>query len=534
MDLAINNALVADYENLTFRQASVGIQNGKIKTVSQTPIDADVVIDADGNYLSVGLIDCHCHIESSYMLPEEFGRTIATFGTLFAVADCHEIANVKGIKGVEFFIENAKRSPALIKFSIPSCVPATEFGTSGGSITPEDVSVLINNDRVVGLGELMNVPGVVGGDPKFKEMIKIAKQAGKRVDGHAPMLDLETLKKYKAAGVDNDHESYSYDELKQKIELGFFVFLREGSAEHLEDKAYSILEEYPDNAAFCSDDKTVEDIFRFGHMNYNLKRAISLGVKPIIALKAASYNGLKHYGFNEFLKIEKGYRANLVLFDKNFDVVNVIVNGKLLKEDSTKPVVDEQFYHTINIKTPIETPEIAIENLSIGIKNGSLITDKIETDDEIYDLETDTLKLAVFERYGHNNKAACKIRGFGLKKGALASSVAHDCHNIVAVGTSDEAIKVAVETVVKAGGGQAVYDGKKTYILKLPVGGIVSDKKADEILKEEKIIKEKAQELGCNLSSPFGMLSFMALEVIPHLKLTDKGLFDVDRFEFVK
>ncbi len=536
MDIAFNDVLIPDFVAGEFRKKSVGIENGLIVQIEDEPIQAKRVIKGDGMYLTPGLIDCHCHIESSHLLPVNFGNAIMKYGTLHAVCDCHEIANVRGREGLEFFMENAKYTPCNLLFAIPSCVPATEFATSGGRIDVEDVEILIKRNDVVSLGELMNVPAVISKDERFMRMIEIAKSYKKRINGHAPHLTAEELKRYVEAGVEDDHESETYDELKEKIEAGLHVFLREGSAEHTDIEAYRITEEYPDKVMFCSDDKTAGDILRKGHINFNLKKAIEAGIDPILALKAASYNGLEYYGLSQFSSVEVGKRAYLVLFDKDFNVRATVVDGKLLQDDEHKIEPPQSFLHTIEMEPVEKPPRIAVKQLAIGAKNGSLITEKIEVAPSVeeFDLERDMLKLCVFERYGHGNSSACRITGFGLKRGAIASSLAHDCHNIVAVGTSDEAITKAANEIVKNQGGLALFDGEEVCFVPLQVGGIVSTKGAEDVAREMDMLKRKAKALGTQMDDPFATLSFMALEVIPKLKLTDKGLFDVERFCYVE
>ena len=536
MDLQIKNAFVVDFDSLTFKKLNVGIKDGVIVSLSQNEIQAKENLDGEGLYLSPGLIDCHCHIESTHLTPNGFANTVSRFGTLYAVADCHEIANVAGIDGLNYFMDEAKNSPINIFFAIPSCVPATPFATSGGKIDVDDVKKLIKSELVLSLGELMNVMGVVNGEQRFLEMIKITREAGKRVNGHAPHLDLEVLRKYKEKGVEDDHESYGYDEIKQKLELGFFVFLREGSTEITDDQAYKIIKEYPNRVAFCTDDKTVGDILRTGHINYNIKKAIKNGVDPALALKVASFNGLKYYGLDKYSEIKVGNVANLVLFDEEFNAKTVIVNGKTLKEQKVISVETPDFLkNSIHVKTPFSIPKVKNKNIAIKVNDGSLITDKltVEPFEGEYDTERDLLKLVVIERYGHGFSSVCLINGFGLKKGALASSLAHDCHNIVAVGTSDKYLTKSIEKIIEMQGGQVAYDGKNFTVLPLEIGGIVTREEPQKVAKMVENLKLAAHKLGCPPKSPFDMLSFMALEVIPHLKLTDRGLFDVDKFAYV-
>ncbi len=536
MDIVFQNALIPDFDNLKFIKKNVGIKNGTIKTVSDKHIDADKVIDADGYYLTPGMIDCHCHIESSHLIPSKFGDKIVEHGVLHVVADCHEISNVKGRRGLEFFIQDAKNSLCNIKFAVPSCVPATNFATSGGSLDLNDIEYFLKQESVVALGELMNVPAIINKDEKFMKMINLAKKYNKRVNGHAPHLMKEALKQYISAGVEDDHESESYKELLEKIQDGLMVFIREGSAEHTQDDAYKIIKEYPDKVSFCTDDKTIEDISKTGSIDYNFKKAIHLGIEPILSLKIASYNGLKYYNLDEFSEIKEGNRAYCVLFDKNFNVVETVLDGKLYKKGKTSSKIPKDFLNSINIKSDARIPQVKCKDICISVTNGSLITEKltIEDKDKDFDVANDILKIVNFERYGHNNSASAKIKGFGLKKGAIASSVAHDCHNILAVGTTDESIMKVVNKIIEIQGGLALYDEHEIFFLPLQIGGIVTDSEPEVILATVEKLKEKAKNLGSSLSNPFATLSFMALEVIPYIKLTDKGLFDVAAFDYVK
>ncbi len=533
--IAINNVYVPDFQNMCFVKANVVIEKGVISAISQKAVEAKHVIDAREGYLTPGLIDCHCHIESSHLLPSSFGNEIVKHGSLFAVCDCHEVANVKGRAGVEMFMNDAKRSACNLKFAVPSCVPATEFATSGGRIDVEDVEYFMDFDDVVALGELMNVPGIVNRDDKFMKMIDVTKRHNKRVNGHAPHLSSDMLKKYIAAGVEDDHESETYEELKEKIEAGMRVFIREGSAEKTKESAYKIINEYPDRVMFCTDDKTIGDIRAHGHINYNLRKAVSLGIEPILALRAATYNGLKYYGLDEYSEIKIGARAYLVLFDREFNVKNIIVNGEVFKDTAVEHNIPNNFLNTINLNSVNSIPKIQHKNLSMSVSNGSLITDKVIVESNLpeFDLRNDILKMCVFERYGHNNRSACRIKGFGLKKGAIASSLSHDCHNIIVVGTSDESIKIVVNKIIDEQGGMALFDGDEVHFMPLVVCGVVSLEDANSVAEDVEKLKKLARELGSKLDDAFAMLSFMALEVIPHLKLTDRGLFDVDNFRYI-
>ncbi len=534
MKIAINGALIPDFHSMKFLKKNVGIDNGKIVLITDKKIDAKQIIEASECYLTPGLIDCHCHIESSHLLPSNFGDAIAKCGTLHAVCDCHEIANVKGKEGLEFFINEAKQSNCNLKFAVPSCVPATEFATNGGRIDIEDVEYFMAFDDVVALGELMNTPGIINKEEKFMKMIEITKKYNKRINGHAPKLSGKVLDKYISAGIEDDHESETYEELKEKTEKGLKVFIREGSAEKTEQQAYKIIKEHPNDVMFCSDDKTVGDIINKGHINYNLKKAVAAGIDPILALKVATYNGLSYYGLHEFSEIKENNKAHLIIFDKNFDIKKIIIKGEIVENEYKEKHIPNEFLNTINLQKIDSVPKINTNKIAIGVANGSLITQRIEVEQNIdnFDIANDFLKLCVFERYGHGGTSACLIKGFSLKKGAIASSLSHDCHNIIAVGTSDKAIKEVVNKIIETQGGLALFDEQETYIVPLEVGGIVSVKNAKYVAEKIEILQNKVKDLGCKLDDAFASLSFMALEVIPHLKLTDKGLFNVDKFRY--
>ncbi|NOY22705.1 MAG: adenine deaminase [Acidobacteria bacterium] len=539
MDIIFQNVYIPDFRKNALVPGYVGIQNGRIAAVSSTPLpetDA-VVIDGETGILAPGFMDAHVHIESSLLTPARFGEVVARHGTLHAVADCHEIANVGGIRGLRWFMKDAESAPGDIHFAVPSCVPATPFATSGGKLGLTEIATLLNEPAVVSLGELMNVPAVLNRDETVMAMIQAAKERGKRVNGHAPGLSGIELRNYFSAGIEDDHETSRYSELTERIKLGLYVFLREGSAEHTEDDAYRILDEFPDKIMFCTDDKALNDILATGHINFHLKKAARLGVQPINALKAACFNGPSYYGIAHAGEIRPGFRADLVLFDngKDYRVKQVIVKGKLLEDQtSTEPEIPPFLAASISLKTPVVVPEISrnARGIAIDVTDGSLITGKLEVDGTLpeYVPERDLLKLVVMERYGHGSRAACRIHGFGLKRGAIASSLAHDCHNIIAVGTNDGAIRLAIEAVITANGGLSVTDGANIRTVPLPVGGIVSNDNPDTLAVKLSKLTLQTQKLGTTLRSPHATLSFMALEVIPHLKLTDRGLFDVDTF----
>ncbi len=541
MDIALNNVMIPDFSRMELFNGSIGITGKLIAEISKGPLRADMVIDGKGKCVSPGLIDCHCHIESSFLTPLHFGNAISRLGTLHVVADCHEISNVAGRDGLDFFMENSRESLCNILFAVPSCVPATPFATSGGRLDIDDILYFLKKEKVVALGELMNVPGVIARDAHFMEMIEAARRLGKRVNGHAPGLDGESLAAYAGAGIDDDHESESYQELAAKIAAGLHVFIREGSAEHSELDSYRMLMDHPERVSFCTDDKSINDILDSGHINYHLRKAVQAGIDVVAALRAASFTGLKYYGLDKYAEIKPDCMASLVMFKdiEYFQPELVISEGKIVEACYPESHVPAFLQNSLNVEqvTADRLPQISMEHsgIAMGVDNGSLITRRVvvKPGTREPDIERDLLKLVVIERYGHGHVSACLIQGFGLRIGALASSVAHDCHNIIAAGVDDQAISEAVNTVIRNHGGLAVHDGRENFSLPLRVGGIVSDMEPEPLAEKLREMRNQAHRLGSTLTDPFAALSFMALEVIPHLKLTDRGLFDVDTFQYV-
>lgn len=540
MDLAIQDVWVPDFRANRMFHCHVGIEHGVIKAVSDSPLQADTVVEGEDGLLTPGLMDAHVHMESALLTPVRFAETVARHGTLHVVADNHEIANVAGIEGVHWFMEDARNAPMNVYFAVPSCVPASPFATSGGALGVGEVAQLLDDPRVVALGELMNVPGVLSRDSTIMTMAALARERGKRINGHAPGLTGGTLREYFAAGIEDDHETSTYEELKERLELGLHVFLREGSAECTEDDAYRVIDEEPDRVLFCTDDKALHDIQAEGHINHHLRKGARLGVNTMNLLRAACFNGPAYYHITGAGEIRPGYRADLVLFDNanNFAVRQVVTRGRLLSDVSeAESNVPPFLADSIRLALPVEVPPIPdeVRGMAIDVTDGSLITAKLAVDAALPETrpESDLLKLVVFERYGHGNRAACRTHGFGLKRGALASSLAHDCHNIVAVGLDDGAIRKAVEAVIRHHGGLSVTDGEEAFTVPLPVGGIVSGDRPEKLTADLEELARRTRGLGTFLRNPHATLSFMALEVIPHLKLTDRGLFDVDAFRYV-
>ncbi|MDY6820391.1 MAG: adenine deaminase [Deferribacterota bacterium] len=536
MDIVINNALIPDFKNYRFKKCHIGIKNGIISKISDVSINGETVINADERLVSPSLIDCHCHIESSYLSPYYFGQFVANYGTTCVIADPHEIANVSGISGVNYFIENAKLSDIDIKFAASSCVPATNIVKGGGSLTVNDINSLLSKDEVVALGEVMDIEGVLIKKRGLLEKINYAITKNKRINGHAPQLKGEKLINYINYGsIEDDHECESAEEIKEKLEAGLNIFIREGSSATTEVGAYKLAEKYPHNIMFCTDDKSPLDIAQSGHINFHLRKSVKAGLDPLLALKLATINGFKYYNLEGGLASE-GMPANLVIFEdmKNFFVNKTIIKGKIFKENYNKFHTPDNLLHSINVKEPLLIPKLNenVEHIIIKVKENSLITEKEYLDKDYkhpeYVIDRDILKLVNIDRYNRNLSAAARIKGFGLKKGAIGSSISHDCHNIVAVGTSDKAIKNVVDKIINIDGGLVCFDGINYETVRLNIGGIISSENPSKLTKDLKNLNEMVKKTGCTLKEPFTLLSFMALEVIPHIKLTTAGLYDVD------
>lgn len=542
MNIAINNINIIDVINETIFTASVGIINGKIVKISNHPLSADTIINGKNKFLSPGFIDAHFHIESSNLTPFHFGEAVLRHGTSAIIADCHEICNVAGMEGFEYFQQESKKARIDIFLTAPSCVPASQLGTSGAKIGIDEIRKMFEYQEVIALGEVMNFPGVINNEPEIMEKIQISKEKGKIINGHAPHLSGNNLKKYFSTGITDDHESTTYDEMKEKLSLGMKIFLREGSAEKCPDKCYQLLNDNKDDIMFCNDDKLASDIMKSGHINFNVRKAVSLGIEPVRTIRAASYNTAKYYKLDALGCIEEGKKANLIIFNNLQDFIPeiVIFKGKLVYNNKeTIPVETElsipnNILKTIKVEKITTIPKIPYKyyNHIIEAKDGFIITKElnIHTKNEI-DLDKDILKLVVVERYHKKgNISTCQVKGFNLKKGAIASSIAHDCHNIIAVGTNDDDIKSSINVIIENQGGLSLSYNSKTSIVQLPVAGLMSRKNYKHVTQELIIINELVRSLGSDFKSPFGSLSFLALEVIPDIKLSDKGLVDVNRF----
>ncbi|MBX9807983.1 MAG: adenine deaminase [Flavobacteriaceae bacterium] len=529
---------IVDIENRRIYAGEITIENRKITSIIEKNHEVK-------NYIMPGFIDSHIHIESSMLVPSEFAKIAVLHGTVATISDPHEIANVLGTAGVYYMIENSKKVPLKFHFGAPSCVPATIFESAGAIIDSEGIRELMASPDIYYLAEMMNYPGVLFDDEEVLKKIEWAKHFEKPVDGHAPGLRGDAVKKYISAGISTDHECFTFEEAEEKLSLGMKVLIREGSAAKNFEALIDLLPENYENMMFCSDDKHPDDLI-VGHINLLCARAVAKGIDVFKILQAACVNPVNHYKMNVGLLQENDPADFIVVEDLvDFKVLKTYINGELVAENG------ESFVKHIPFETPnnfnITSKEISdFEVLGKGSKirviealEGQLITNEIHHKSLIIggkivsDTENDILKMAVVNRYENTKPAVAFIKNFGLKKGAIASSVAHDCHNIVVVGTSDAEICNAVNLIIENRGGVCAVNGSENKMLPLPVAGIMSNKNGWETGKLYQEIDAMAKELGSNLKAPFMTLSFMALLVIPDLKLSDKGLFSGNTFSFV-
>lgn len=532
--------------------AKIQIENGKIKFIREIPDTGLTTKD----YILPGFIDSHVHIESSMLVPSQFARLAVVHGTVATISDPHEIANVCGMEGVEFMIENGKTVPFKFNFGAPSCVPATVFETAGAEVNAADIERLMQRDDIKYLAEMMNFPGVLNADEEVMKKIAAAHQKGKPVDGHAPGLRGETAEKYISAGISTDHECFTKEEALDKLQYGMKILIREGSAAKNFDALIDLLHDWPEQIMFCSDDKHPDSLV-LGHINQLCARAVAKGIDVFKVLKAACTNPVEHYKLDVGL-LREGDPADFIIVQdlEHFAVQETYIKGELVAKEGKSLVVSREsgVINNFNCKKKTAKDFEVDWNGESEIKviealDGQLITNKllceptVTSNKIISSVEKDILKIVVVNRYKEAPVAKAFIKNFGLKKGAIASSVAHDSHNIVAVGVDDESICLAVNKIIEKEGGvsAAVYyqskDGRETReevgIVALPVGGLMSNEDGYKVAEAYTKIDMMAKEMGCTLASPFMTLSFMALLVIPHLKLSDLGLFDGDKFEFI-
>ncbi len=549
-DLVIRDIQVADLLLGRIYPADVAIKDGWICGIG--PGYSGVKeLDGQGAILAPGFMDAHTHLESTRLTPSSLARALLPLGTVAIICDPHEIANVAGVPGLEWMLRATEDLPVDFFFTAPSCVPATEFETSGASIEVEDIDRLLKHPRIIGLGEMMNYPGVINQEPDV--MAKLETAAGLPVDGHAPMVTGKDLNAYMAAGIATDHECVRRNETREKVSRGMRVFIRQGaSAKNLRDLA-SIVTEF-NHRRFCmvTDDLSAEDLVK-GHMDKLLRKAVDLGMPPLAALSLVSLNVAETYCLGHRGAVGVGWKADLVLLEDltSFKVLATIKNGKIvakygkIRTEIPSSEVPDQLLHTVRLASGWE------ESLSVPAKSngvirvirivpGQIVTEaataepRIADGRVISDPDRDILKLVVLERHRASGRVGIGfVQGFELQQGAMASSVAHDSHNIIAVGATDGELIAAIRAVEQAGGGLALARGEDVLILPLPVAGLLSNWEIQEVAERSKELTQAVQELGCPLKRPFMQLSFLALPVIPALKLTDRGLFNVSEFSLV-
>ena len=544
---------LVDILNQKVYPATVKIVNGKINSISLLTGTAHVF--SEFPFLLPGFIDAHVHIESSLLIPSEFARLAVVHGTVGTVSDPHEIANVCGLEGVEFMIENGKTVPFKFNFGAPSCVPATIFETAGAALNAAEVENLLNRNDILYLSEMMNFPGVLLKDKEVENKIAAAHAVGKPVDGHAPGLRGKQVQQYIDAGISTDHECFTYEEALDKLQRGMKILIREGSAAKNFEALINLLNEYPTKIMFCSDDKHPDSLL-LGHINQLCARAVAKGISVYAVLMAACINPVLHYNLPIGM-LREGDDADFIVVKDlvNFTVLQTYINGELVAEKG-KSLINKQNVDVRsqgkcminNFLCDKKNPaDFSFKNVTSDTKtipviealDGQLITNRIEwriaekETEIVSDTNEDILKIVVINRYQNAPVAKGFIKNVGLKRGAIASSVSHDSHNIVAVGVDDESICKAVNLIIKEKGGLSCIDGQTELLLALPVAGLMSPGDAYEIAETYTTIDRMAKFLGSGLSAPFMTISFMALLVIPHIKLSDKGLFDGDTFKFI-
>jgi adenine deaminase len=530
---------IVDVRNRRIFPGQLVVEGESIKSISRVEGPCE-------GYLLPGFIDAHIHIESSMLVPSEFARLAVTHGTVATVSDPHEIANVLGVKGVEYMIENGEKVPLKFHFGAPSCVPATSFETAGATIDVEGIRGLLERDDVLYLAEMMNYPGVIHGDPEVHEKLRIAQSLGKPIDGHAPGLFGKNAQRYIDAGITTDHECFTYEEALGKLEKGMKIIIREGSAAKNFDALIDLLPGHWERMMFCSDDKHPDDLL-LGHINQLVRRAVSRGMDLFKVLQVACINPIDHYRL-PVGDLTEGSPADFIVVEEldNFHVKETYIGGKkvfgngkvLFDSVAVKPV--NRFDTTAKRAADFRLPHPGGPVRVIEARDGQLVTGDLRLKPTVRDgfvvadPSRDLLKIAVVNRYSNAPTAVALIKGFGLREGAIASCVAHDSHNIIAVGVDDDSICAAVNLIIEQKGGISVFGKNGQLVLPLPIAGIMSDKPGVEVGKRYAELDKAAKELGSTLKAPFMTLSFMALLVIPSLKLSDLGLFDGEKFAFVE
>ncbi|MFV9551251.1 adenine deaminase [Algibacter sp. PT7-4] len=528
---------IVDIENNRIYKGEIYIEQGKIKAIKEKDHQVN-------QYILPGFIDAHIHIESSMLVPSEFARLAVKHGTVATVSDPHEIANVLGVKGVEFMINNGKQTPFKFNFGAPSCVPATHFETAGAIIDSDAIKQLLENPDIKYLAEMMNYPGVLFNDDEVMKKIAWAKHFNKPIDGHAPGLKGHDITKYISAGITTDHECFTYEEALEKLQKNMKILIREGSAAKNFEALINLLPEHFENIMFCSDDKHPDDLM-VGHINQLCERAIQKGINVFKVLQAACVNPVKHYNLDVGL-LKEGDAADFIVVEdlKTFKTQQTYINGVLVFNNGESLITQVPFKNLNNFNCNLkEISDFKVTSSAQKIRviealEGQLVTNAliektvIKNENLVSNTQSDVLKIAVVNRYNNKKPAIAFIKNFGLKEGAIASSVAHDSHNIIVVGVSDQDICKAVNLIIKNKGGICAVSNTEENIVSLPVAGIMSDKDGETIGKQYAQLDKMAKQMGSTLYAPYMTLSFMALLVIPKLKLSDKGLFNGKDFKF--
>ncbi|MDR1774282.1 MAG: adenine deaminase [Clostridioides sp.] len=553
-DLVIKNSKIVDVYNFRIIEGDIAISDDLIAGVGE--YSGEVEIDANGKFASPGLIDGHIHVESSYVSPEELGRMVVPHGTTTIVADPHEIVNVFSIKGLDYMIEASKGTALDIKWMLPTCVPATPFEHSGAVIDSNVMREPIKRDDVFGVGEFMNFPGLINTDDDVLEKISIAQKEGKVIDGHCPGIKGNSLNAYASAGIRADHECETVDDMLDRISRGMYVMLRQGSACHdLTTMLKGLTERNSRRCVFCADDLQPKTILSKGHIDNNLRMCVEAGVDPIVAISIGTINTAECFKMDDRGAIAPGKKANIVLFDnlKDFNAKEVFIDGKSVAKDGAY-LPEIKYYSPKEMTKGFNVKDFSVEKLKLQIKSnkanvikilpGGVVTAKEvieinrdENEEFVFSKDTDIVKVAVVERHQNTgNVAKALLKGYGIKEGAIALSIAHDSHNIIVVGVNDQDMSFAVEELIKQGGGIIlVKDNKVIESMPMIIGGIMSDKSGEWVRDKLTTIHQVAhKELKVSEDvEPVMTLCFMSLAVIPEVKLTDMGLFDVTKFDFI-
>ena len=548
-DLLIRNARVVDVLSGEIIDTDVALHGGRVAGFGH--YEALSYMDLEGRYLCPGFIDGHIHIESSMLTPPEFARAVVGHGTTSVVIDPHEIANVLGIEGINYMLRSSAGLPVTIYVMLPSCVPATRMETSGAELTSGDLTLLLSRDRVIGIAEMMNYPGVIAGDHEVLNKIRIA--GGRRVDGHAPGLGGKDLCAYIDAGIHSDHECVTAAEALEKLRLGMYIMIREGTTEkNLKELIKIVTPQNSRRFMFVTDDRHPGDLLEEGHVDHLVRMAIAEGIDPVTAVQMATINTAEYFRLQDVGAVAPGYQADFAIVDdlERVTVSRVIKNGKVVA-DRGRAQDFEAEPPVRGIRGTVNIDNDSIVDLSvaaggarmkvIGIVPGQIVTErlivepKVEGGMAVADTDRDILKMAVVERHtASGNVGLGFVRGMGLERGAIASSVAHDSHNVIVVGASDSDMRAAVIEIARMNGGAAVVvNGRPLASLPLPVAGLMSDQPIKGVAAAAREVIGAAAELGCRLPDPLISLSFLALPVVPSFKLTDRGLVDVEKFELV-